>query len=594
MRLPLRIVLWTPALLVLTAFTARAAEPAVALQRETIIPQRTAANDGRWFIDFGRDAYGQFEIDAPAAQAGRTITVRLGEALGADGRLNPKAGRSIRFLETTLALHPGANRPILREADARRMPSEIGAVMPFRYAEIEGWPADAGQPVVRQITVFAPFDLQAAHFECDRSELNEIWELCRYSMKATSFCGLFVDGDRERLPYEADAWINQLGWYATNTDVTVPRATLDFLLAHPTWPTEWQAHAIFVAWADYLQTGDDSRLRRNYERLRLLTLSDLARDDGLISTAPSATSKALLDKLGLKRIEDIVDWPKSERDDYDFRPVNTVVNAFHFAALERMALIATALRRPVDATNFRAQADKVHAAINAKLFDPASGRYVDGEGSPHSSIHANFFPLALGAVPDDRRAVVGHFLARQGMKCSVYGAQYLLEALYAAGESEAALQLMLNRTDRGWWHMIHDVGTTITLEAWDTKYKPNQDYNHAWGAAPANIIPRFIVGVQPIEPSWRVWRLAPHPASLTFYTCRTPTPHGAIETNFRRAAGRWTLDVTVPAGTSARIQLPPGEKLNLATIASNSAAPRRVAAGEALTLPPGKHRLAGN
>ena len=47
-------------------------------------------------------------------------------------------------------------------------------------------------------------------------------------MKATSFCGLFVDGDRERLPYEADAWINQLGWYATNTDVTVPRVMVAF------------------------------------------------------------------------------------------------------------------------------------------------------------------------------------------------------------------------------------------------------------------------------------------------------------------------------------------------------------------------------
>ena len=26
------------------------------------------------------------------------------------------------------------------------------------------------------------------------------------------------------------------------------------------------------------------------------------------------------------------------------------------------------------------------------------------------------------------------------------------------------------------------VGSTITLEAWDNKFKPNQDWNHAWGA----------------------------------------------------------------------------------------------------------------
>ena len=32
-----------------------------------------------------------------------------------------------------------------------------------------------------------------------------------------------------------------------------------------------------------------------------------------------------------------------------------------------------------------------------------------------------------------------------------------------------------------------EVGSTMTLEAWDAKYKPNLTWNHAWGAAPANI-----------------------------------------------------------------------------------------------------------
>ena len=577
----------------LLAVRALAAEPVVALQRETILPAKATATDGRWSFDFQRDAYGQFEIEVPASLAGKAITLRLGEALTTSGKIDPKAGPRIRFLESTLTLHPGANRPILREADARRMPPEIGAVMPYRYAEIDGWPADAGQPIVRQIAVFAPFDMNAAHFECDRPALNEIWELCRYSMKATSFCGLFVDGDRERLPYEADAWINQLGWYATTTDQSVPRATLDFLLAQPTWPTEWQAHTIFMAWADYLQTGDDSRLRQHYDRLDLLTLTALARPDGLISTIEPPPSKEFLASLRLKRIEDNVDWPKGERDGYETRPFGIVVNSFHVAALERMALIATALHRPADSEKFRARADRVRAAINATMFDRSTGLYVDGEGSRHSSVHANFFPLALGVVPNERRAAVGRFLAQSGMKCSVYGAQYLLEALYAAGESEAALQLMLNRTDRGWWHMIHEVGTTITLEAWDTKYKPNQDYNHAWGAAPANIIPRFIAGVEPLEPNWKTWRLQPHPASLNSYTCRTPTPQGAIETKFRREGGRWTIDVAVPTGTTALVELLPDEKLVLEAVATGSGKPRAIGPREPLVLAAGQHRLTG-
>ena len=34
------------------------------------------------------------------------------------------------------------------------------------------------------------------------------------------------------------------------------------------------------------------------------------------------------------------------------------------------------------------------------------------------------------------------------------------------------------------------IGSTITTEAWANIYKPNHDWNHAWGAAAANIIVR--------------------------------------------------------------------------------------------------------
>lgn len=62
-------------------------------------------------------------------------------------------------------------------------------------------------------TVVLHLGERAAYFRCSDDTLNRIWELCRYSMKATSFTGYYVDGDRERIPYEADALINQLGRY---------------------------------------------------------------------------------------------------------------------------------------------------------------------------------------------------------------------------------------------------------------------------------------------------------------------------------------------------------------------------------------------
>ena len=74
----------------------------------------------------------------------------------------------------------------------------------------------------------------------------------------------------------------------------------------------------------------------------------------------------------------------------------------------------------------------------------------------------------------------------------MYGSQFLLDAVYKAHDAEHGLQLLTSTGSRGWYNMIR-AGSTITMEAWDDKYKPNQDWNHAWGAVPANIIPRYLV-----------------------------------------------------------------------------------------------------
>jgi alpha-L-rhamnosidase len=64
------------------------------------------------------------------------------------------------------------------------------------------------------------------------------------------------------------------------------------------------------------------------------------------------------------------------------------------------------------------------------------------------------------------------------MACSVYGAQYLLEALYEMGEADAAVSLMTASTLASWTNMMK-VGSTMTMEAWDVSIKSNLDWNHS-------------------------------------------------------------------------------------------------------------------
>ena len=155
-----------------------------------------------------------------------------------------------------------------RHPPAILTPPEWGVVLPFRWVEVEGWPGrlSAGQ-VVRQAAYSATWDDDAAAFECSDEMLNRIWELCRYSIKATTFAGVYVDGDRERIPYEADAYLNQLSHYATDNDFQMARDTYDHLMKHGTWPTEWAPHMVFMAHADWMHTGDRKWLAARYEAL---------------------------------------------------------------------------------------------------------------------------------------------------------------------------------------------------------------------------------------------------------------------------------------------------------------------------------------
>ncbi|MBS3761758.1 MAG: alpha-L-rhamnosidase, partial [Planctomycetes bacterium] len=232
--------------------------------------------------------------------------------------------------------------------------------------------------------------------------------------------------------------------------------------------------------------------------------------------------------------------------------------AFHYRALVLMSRLAEATERFEDANCFRRRAGIVERAFNEKLFDGGAGRYIDGEGSGHGSLHANLFPLAFGLVPADRIPGVLDHIRSRGMACSVYGAQHLLDALYRTGAEDYALELLTSTDDRSWGHMVEE-GATMTWEGWDWKYKKNLDWNHPWGAAPANLIPRRLMGVRPLRPGFGKVLIQPQSGDLTSAECRVPTIRGPIDVRLENSEDVFKMEVHIPVNTAARAELPAGQ-----------------------------------
>ncbi len=503
----------------------------------------TKVGENHYFIDFGKDAFGTIVLTIKHPQTD-TLIIHLGEKTIAPNAIDRKSGGSIRYQKVQLAdipvnreytvkLHPDKRNT---NPPAIALPDSFGVIMPFRYCELENLTVPINDVTIRQKVYNYRFNDQSSDFVCSDTLLNKVWDLCKYTIKATSFCGKYVDGDRERTPYEADAFINQLGHYCVDNEYSLARNTNEYFINNPTWPTEWILHTVLLFYYDFLYTGDIEPLSKNYETLKNKTLIDLSREDGLISSKSDRLTEQLMKKLGFKntkqKISDIVDWPLAERDGYDMKEINTVVNSFYYINLKLMAEIAGYLGKKEDAIAFYKRSVLVKDAINQKLIDKRKGIYIDGENSKHSSLHANMFPLAFGLVPDEYLKSVVSFVKSRGMACSVYGAQYLLEGLYNQGEADYALGLMTATNDRSWWNMIK-AGSTMALEAWDQKYKPNLDWNHAWGTAPANIVTRCMWGITPTQPGFKKVQIKPQLANLTFSKIKVPTIKGTIRAEYK-------------------------------------------------------------
>lgn len=507
-----------------------------------------------YFIDFGRAGFGYVTLRLNGNFAGKSVQVRFGEkANGAS--VNTTPGGTIRYGSTNVPLANGDITYAIHKGSttAGIDVSWSGGVMPFRYVELLNCPGTVTADDIRQRVLHVPFDDHAASFTSSDSTLNAVWEMCRHSIKVTSFCGVYVDGDRERKPYEADAYINQLSHYGVDREFATARYSYEYLLDNPTWPTEWRLHFAPMAWADYMATGNTDALVANYVSLKSQLLTNWVRaSDGIMVSQTSGTPK------------DIVDWPAGERDGYVLTTVNTVVNAFHYHALRRMAQIATVLGNADDVADFTSRADTLKASFNTVFWNASSPLYQDAETNTHISAHANFFPLAFGLVLSNRVASVAAYLKTKRMPCSVYGAQYLLEALFEAGEADYAIGLMDDNDPaykRHWWNMLVE-GSTVTLEAWDNDFKSNLDWNHAWGAAPGNIIPRYVLGLKPLTPGYGLVEIKPQLGTgtgsdgLTSVTGTIPTIRGPVTITVENATNRCHLLLQIPGNMAANVLLP--------------------------------------
>ncbi|MCB0664190.1 MAG: hypothetical protein KDC80_00135 [Saprospiraceae bacterium] len=582
-----------------------------------IEPSSVKVNEkGNYFIEFAKAAFGTLQFYASTGMDDQKVTVFLGERRKGEEVHKDPGVSNIGFVQVSLELKKGLHmytvklpeRPPSRYLHSQRLATHYAEVSPFRYAEIRIDPNQVEITAVRQLALFYYCDDNASEFQCSDDRLQAVWNLSKYTLKATPFLGVYADGNRERMPYEADAYIQQLSHYAVDREYAIGRYTIDFLFDHASWPTEWQMHMVLMTWQHYMYTGDLELLEERYADLKRKSLYQLTEENDLISSRGGKKTRAFLDSLNfpgnVSQFRDIVDWPQGptpgeaaqshqspvpggETDGYVFTDFNTVVNAFHNRCLHIMAEMARLTGRQADHEFFLDLARKHGTAFLESFFDAERGIFTDGVSTDHASLHANMFALAFDLVPEKYLSQVVAFIESRGMACSVYGAQYLLEALFNVNEAQYAIDLLTSDGKRSWLNMIEN-GATMTTEAWDEYFKPNLTWNHAWGASPANIMVRKMFGIEPLEPAFKSFQIKPQPGDLEYMSVKTPTIRGEIACELTTGNSHWEMLISVPGNTKAFVRLPQAFDR---VLLNGQLISRPDSNGEDIGLPAGIHKL---
>ncbi len=502
----------------------------------------TRLNDGSYVVDLGKEIVGsiRFTVDSPRQQ---TITLLYGEEKNADGTVKSQMRTGNQYQEQW-TLKQG-----------QQTLEGIGMKC-FRYIQIQNSPVAIQKDQVTGLTIRQEFMESESSFSSSNSVLNDIYELCKYTVK-TAAQSQYVDSQsRERKTYEGDILVQMMSSYSYQDSYSLARHSLDYVLDNLTWPAEYQLFTILAAWQDYLYSGDLSFLQTHYSQLK-----------GVLYESYYNPQLGLVRNPG-KTI--MVDWPYSERDSYAVEEAayNTVFNSVCAAAYRDLGQIAAVLGYQQDSEWLSNRAETIRQNLIQRLYHSEAGRFYDGLDTSgtainHCAQHATAFALACGIYSDQSMAEkMSRSIQSDGMiRMSVYGSYFLLEGLYQSGNGTLARQFMTNpdttHTDISWAYMMEKMGATMTAEAWSPSHKSNMTFSHAWGSSPASQIVRGLFGIRPTSAGFSTFEIKLQPGGLSQAAVKVPTVKGSIPVSFSVSqSGTITAAVTVPANTQADFLMP--------------------------------------
>jgi alpha-L-rhamnosidase len=239
-----------------------------------------------------------------------------------------------------------------------------------------------------------------------------------------------------------------------------------------------------------------------------------------------------------------------------------VSTAYFCYDLQLMARAADLLGEKEDAGWFRALASSVKSAFNRTYFDSKAGYYDNGTQT------SCVLPLAFDMVPAEERGRVFEHLVRKietesrgHIGTGLVGGQWLMRVLADNGRPDLAYAIATQQSYPSWGYMVAK-GATTMWELWngDTADPAMNSGNHVMLIGDLNIwLHEYLVGIRPDPAAPGFKKIIVHPtpvAGLTWAKASYESCRGTIRSAWTHEGDRFTLDIAIPANTTATVYLP--------------------------------------
>lgn len=319
----------------------------------------------------------------------------------------------------------------------------------------------------------------------------------------------------------------------------------------------WGDAGVVVPWRLWQQYGDRRQLEQNYESSKRWI-------EFIRSNNPDLLWKN-------KRNNDYGDWLNADTMNDSTIPrkggevPKPVFATMMFAyATDLVSRMATVLGKTAEAEQYGTLFNDIKSAFNKA--------YVTDDGHIEGNTQAGYaLALHFDLLPESKRAAAVQYMlagidAYNGHMSTGFHSTYrMMLELSRAGRSDVAYRLINNTTFPSWGYSIANGATTI-WERWDgyVKGRGFQDkgmnsFNHYAIGAVAEWMYRVILGINndDAHPAYEQFVVRPVPGGgLTWAKGSYNSIRGRIASSWRVENGMYSLDVTIPANTSAAVYVP--------------------------------------